>query len=120
VIVRNAKSLEGHRELLALPTRREPRRPDLSLSVPRPLRSPTPADLDALARAVAPLVAEERVAHVVERLKDWPAVSGAKALRGHWAGHYRERTGDWRVIFRIVTPPLIVVRIKHRREVYDD
>jgi mRNA interferase RelE/StbE len=73
------------------------------------------ADFDDL-----PATIQERVAHVVDRLRDWPAVSGAKALRGQWAGYYRVRTGDWRVIFRLVTPHLIVVRIKHRREVYDD
>jgi mRNA-degrading endonuclease RelE of RelBE toxin-antitoxin system len=57
---------------------------------------------------------------IFERLALWPAVSGAKALSGNWAGHYRIRTGDWRVIFRAVTPQIIVVRIKHRSEVYED
>jgi len=35
------------------------------------------------------------------------------------AGHYRIRTGDWRIIFRLVKPNVIVVRIKHRSEVYE-
>ena len=47
-------------------------------------------------------------------------MSGTKALRGEWAGHYRIRTGDWRVIFRPVSPDVIIVRIKHRSEVYDE
>jgi mRNA-degrading endonuclease RelE of RelBE toxin-antitoxin system len=47
-------------------------------------------------------------------------VSGAKALSGQWAGHYRIRTGDWRVIFRVVTPKIVVVRIQHRSQVYED
>jgi mRNA-degrading endonuclease RelE of RelBE toxin-antitoxin system len=47
-------------------------------------------------------------------------VSGTKQLRGDWKGHFRIRTGDWRVIVRPVTPVLLVVRIKHRSEVYED
>jgi len=32
---------------------------------------------------------------------------------------YRIRTGDWRIIFRLLKPNVIVVRIKHRSEVYE-
>jgi mRNA interferase RelE/StbE len=67
-----------------------------------------------------PVTIKARVLIVLERLKHWPDVSGAKPLRGEWAGHYRIRTGDWRIIFRPVSPELIVVRIKHRSEVYED
>lgn len=73
------------------------------------------ADFDAL-----PVVIRGRVLKVFERLGAWPSVSGAKALSGGWAGHHRIRTGDWRVIFRVVSPRVIVVRIKHRSEVYED
>jgi len=34
-------------------------------------------------------------------------------------GHYRVRTGDWRVLFT-VNADVIVVRIEHRSKVYDD
>lgn len=67
-----------------------------------------------------PLDIQVRVLRIFERLGDWPSVSGAKPLRGEWAGHYRIRTGDWRVIFQVISPRVIVVRIKHRREVYED
>jgi mRNA-degrading endonuclease RelE of RelBE toxin-antitoxin system len=67
-----------------------------------------------------PVTIKARVLAVLERLKHWPDVSGAKPLRGEWAGHYRIRTGDWRIIIRPVSPELIVVRIKHRSEVYED
>lgn len=67
-----------------------------------------------------PVTIRARVLGVFERLASWPEVSGAKALRKEWAGHYRVRTGDWRVIFRVVAPNVIVVRIKHRSEVYED
>ncbi len=73
------------------------------------------AEFDAL-----PGVIRARVLGIFERLASWPAVSGAKTLSGDWAGHYRIRTGDWRVIFRVLTPQIIVVRIKHRSEVYED
>jgi mRNA-degrading endonuclease RelE of RelBE toxin-antitoxin system len=72
------------------------------------------ADFDGL-----PLVIKARAARIFERLQNWPDVAGAKSLRKQWAGHYRIRTGDWRVIFRVVAPDLIVVRIQHRSKVYE-
>lgn len=73
------------------------------------------ADFDDL-----PGVIQKRVLRILERLANWPEVSGAKALSGNWAGHHRIRTGDWRVIFRVVTPRVLVVSIKHRSKVYED
>jgi mRNA interferase RelE/StbE len=67
-----------------------------------------------------PATIQARVNRVIERLGHWPDVSGAKPLRGEWVGHFRIRTGDWRVLFRPITPVLLVVRIKHRSEVYED
>jgi len=67
-----------------------------------------------------PLVIQARVQEVVERLKQWPNVSGAKPLRYEWKGHFRIRTSDWRVIFKEVRPNVLVVRVKHRSEVYED
>jgi mRNA interferase RelE/StbE len=67
-----------------------------------------------------PLAMKARVSSVFERLRKWPQVSGAKPMRKEWAGHSRIRVGDWRVIFRPVSPDVMVVRIKHRSEVYDD
>ena len=67
-----------------------------------------------------PVTIRARVLKILERLRQWPEVSGAKALSGDWAGHYRIRTGDWRVIFRVITPSLIVVRIRHRSQVYGE
>ena len=67
-----------------------------------------------------PAVMQARVLRILERLTNWPSVSGAKPLSGDWAGHYRIRTGDWRVVFRVVTPRIIVVKIQHRSKVYED
>lgn len=72
-------------------------------------------DFDAL-----PLTIQARVRDVFVRLEKWPEVSGAKPLRYAWRGHYRIRVGDYRVIFHIVTPDVIVVRIMHRSMVYED
>lgn len=42
-------------------------------------------------------------------------------MRGNLAGHYRIRTGDWRVVFRPDGDDRVVVsRVAHRREVYDE
>ena len=67
-----------------------------------------------------PLTMRVRLDAVITRLASWPSVSGAKPLRGEWRGHYRIRMGDWRVIFKVVTPDLIIVRIAHRSTVYED
>lgn len=47
-------------------------------------------------------------------------MSGAKPLRNEWKGHYRIRIGDWRVIFKVVRPNVIVVRVANRRDVYEE
>jgi len=54
------------------------------------------ADFEALPRPI-----KARVLRVFERLADWPAVSGAKPMRGKLAGRHRIRTGDYRVLFSV-------------------
>ena len=74
------------------------------------------ADFDALPSRI-----KARVLEVIEeRLTQWPKVSGAKPLRHRWKGCYRIRTGDYRIIFRPVAPDILVVRIQHRSNVYED
>jgi mRNA-degrading endonuclease RelE of RelBE toxin-antitoxin system len=48
-----------------------------------------------------PRVIRYRLYDVVDRLEYWPNVSGAKPLQHKLKGHYRIRTGDFRVVFRI-------------------
>ena len=67
-----------------------------------------------------PLTIQARVRDVFVRLEQWPNVSGAKPLSYDWRGHFRIRVGDWRVIFRVVAPDVVVVRIMHRSKVYED
>ncbi len=40
---------------------------------------------------------------LIPRLEHWPNVSGCKPLRGELAGHYRLRTGDYRLQIRVET-----------------
>jgi len=61
-----------------------------------------------------------RVAAVIERLAKWPAVSGAKPLRGEMAGSFRVRTGDYRLVFRVHLDVVTITRIALRRDVYED
>ncbi len=65
-----------------------------------------------------PLVIRTRVAAIIERLRPWPGVSGAKPLRGTLKGHFRIRTGDWRVIVKPEGQVLWIVHIDNRRDVY--
>ena len=67
-----------------------------------------------------PLAIRARVAKVLERLENWPHVSGAKPLRGKLAGHFRIRTGDYRVQFAASGDDVTVEKIGHRDGFYDD
>ena len=66
-----------------------------------------------------PLVIHVRVLRLLERLAKWPAVSGAKPLRGELAGRYRLRTGDYRVQFRVDGQVVSVEKIGHRDRFYE-
>ena len=67
-----------------------------------------------------PMAIRTRVVAVFRRLREWPAVSGVKALSAPLAGEYRVRTGDYRVQFRIEGDQVIVVHVGHRDGFYDD
>ena len=78
----------------------------------------TPAALEELAKL--PRVIRERIGELFQRLEAWPAVSGAKPLSGKLAGWYRLRTGDYRIRFRIEGETVIVAKIGHRSEFYEE
>ncbi len=73
------------------------------------------ADLDTLTEPI-----HTRVLNILERLAGWPAVSGVKRLKRSLAGHFRVRTGDYRVQFRVEGATVVVERIGHRDGFYDD
>ena len=62
---------------------------------------------------------KSRVAGIIERLGHWPEVSGAKPLRGELAKHYRIRTGDYRLQFRVADDEVIIERLGHRDRFYE-
>ena len=67
-----------------------------------------------------PKVILARVIKMVERLANWPDVSGVRPLGGDLAGWFRLRTGDYRLRFRLKGGKIIVDKIGHRRDFYDD
>jgi len=78
----------------------------------------TPAalrDFDKLPKTI-----KERFRKLRERLAEWPDVSGAKPLSGNLSGHYRLRTGDYRLRFHVEGETVIIDKIGHRKDVYDD
>ena len=78
----------------------------------------TAGALDELDRL--PGVIQRRVRKVLHRLQNWPDVSGVKELSGNLAGWYRILTGDYRIRFRVVSAGIIVDKIGHRKDVYED
>jgi mRNA interferase RelE/StbE len=68
-----------------------------------------------------PRVIRARVTIVAERLAKWPAVSGAKRLRGELFGSYRIRTGDYRVIFTVSADDkaVFITKIGYRGSIYE-
>ena len=67
-----------------------------------------------------PLRLQARVETIVDRLEQWPQVSGAKPLRGRLKGQHRIRTGDYRVVFTVQPDAITITRVDHRRDVYED
>jgi len=78
----------------------------------------SPAALEHFAKL--PCAIKERVRKIIHRLKSWPEVSGAKPLTGPLAGCYRLRTGDYRILIRVRGETVIVSKIGHRRDVYEN
>jgi len=76
---------------------------------------------DAVEQADAlPKPIKKRLRNVLKRLANWPAVSGAKPLRGRLAGWFRLRSGDYRIRFRVEGDTVIVDKIGHRKDVYEE
>jgi mRNA-degrading endonuclease RelE of RelBE toxin-antitoxin system len=71
--------------------------------------------VDELPRAI-----RLRLLEVVRRLEKWPQVSGAKPLRGKLAGHFRIRTGDYRVQFFLDGEIVVIEKVGHRDGFYEE
>jgi len=72
-------------------------------------------EVDALPKAI-----RLRLLEIVRRLEKWPDVSGAKPLRGSLAGHFRIRTGDWRVQFYLDRETVVIEKVGHRDRFYEE
>jgi mRNA-degrading endonuclease RelE of RelBE toxin-antitoxin system len=73
------------------------------------------AGLDSLPRTI-----QARMVALFRRLRAWPAVSGVKPLSGALAGHYRMRTGDYRLRFRVEGDEVVVEQVGHRDRFYEE
>jgi mRNA-degrading endonuclease RelE of RelBE toxin-antitoxin system len=73
------------------------------------------AEFDSLPQPI-----RTRIAKLLERLGNWPAVSGVKPLRGKMAGCFRMRTGDYRLQFRFVDDTIQVSKVGHRDGFYEE
>lgn len=67
-----------------------------------------------------PVTVRLRLEKLFVRLQNWPNVSGVKSLRGALAGHYRLRTGDYRVQFQVAGDLVTVEKVGHRDGFYDE
>lgn len=61
---------------------------------------------------------KSRIKHVIEKRLIEDPVSAGKPLRQSLKGHRKLRVGDWRIIYRIDRKAIIILKIGHRREVY--
>ena len=71
-------------------------------------------DLDALQEPI-----HTRVIKLLQRLSNWPDVSGVKPLSGALAGKYRLRTGDYRMQVYLQGQTVVVEKIGHRDRFYE-
>jgi len=59
-----------------------------------------------------------RIKETIEaRLIEEPILAG-KPLRQSLKGHRKLRVGDWRIIYKVAKADVIILKIGHRREVY--
>ena len=67
-----------------------------------------------------PRTIQSRMTKLLQRLRKWPTVSGAKPLRGDLTGRFRLRTGDYRLQFYLQGETVMVEKIGHRDGFYED
>lgn len=63
-----------------------------------------------------------RIIEKIVALGENPRPNGIVALQGNWAGYYRFRAGNYRVIYEVFDEKLIILIIKvaHRGHVYEN
>lgn len=80
------------------------------------LTAPAQKDLEALEKNM-----QRRIVEAMRRMQTNPEVADLKKLRGK-TDRWRLRVGDYRVVFCMAQDQMTlrVIRIRHRREVYQD
>lgn len=63
-------------------------------------------------------VAQKRLKKSLEKLVDNPLYHGEKLIKKE-LGEFRFRVGDYRVIYDIDKNNIVILRVGHRREVYN-
>ncbi len=60
-----------------------------------------------------------KICEAIERKLIEDPISFGKPLRQSLKGHRKLRVSDWRVVYRIEKNNIIILKIGHRREVYE-
>ena len=69
-------------------------------------------DIDTLDTSV-----KQRIGKTLQRYESNP-LAHAEPLKQSELGSYRFRIGDYRVVFDLAGPEIIVLRVGHRRDIY--
>jgi len=67
-----------------------------------------------------PLVVREQIKRAIEKRLMVDPIGFGKPLQYSLKGYRRLRVGDYRIVYRIESIKVIVVAIKHRKDVYED
>lgn len=64
-------------------------------------------------------VIQKRLGKKLEKLsKSNNIISSAKMLSGNLEGLYRERIGDYRILFEVKNDVITITAVRHRKDVY--
>lgn len=66
-----------------------------------------------------PFNAKHRIRETIENKLVGDPISFGKPLRQSLKGHRKFRVSDWRIIYRLDKDDIIILKIGHRREVYE-
>jgi mRNA interferase RelE/StbE len=64
--------------------------------------------------------AARQIRQAIDKLADNPRPQSAKRLKGKYKGLWRERTGNYRILYEIKEQQLVIIvlRLGHRKNIY--
>lgn len=74
----------------------------------------TARDLKALDQRL-----QKRILKKIQHYTSGNTLHGAKKLTNHRIGQYSFRVGDYRILFDLDGTTVVILKIEHRKEVYD-